>query len=44
VNLRRADGKPAPLDDDPPLQPGDTLVLSGRAEQLAVAEQKLLGG
>jgi monovalent cation:H+ antiporter-2, CPA2 family len=44
VSLRRGDGKPADMADDPPLADGDTLVLSGRPETLAVAEQKLLGG
>jgi CPA2 family monovalent cation:H+ antiporter-2 len=44
VSLRRADGKAAALDQDPTLQGGDTLVLSGRPEPLAVAEQKLLAG
>jgi CPA2 family monovalent cation:H+ antiporter-2 len=29
---------------DPPLQGGDTLVLSGRPETLAIAEEKLLRG
>jgi CPA2 family monovalent cation:H+ antiporter-2 len=44
VSLRRADGKAARIELDPPLQDGDTLVLSGRAEELAVAEEKLLAG
>ncbi|HZY17199.1 MAG TPA: cation:proton antiporter [Ramlibacter sp.] len=44
VSLRRADGRSAALDQDPLLEGGDTLVLSGRAESLAVAEQRLLGG
>jgi CPA2 family monovalent cation:H+ antiporter-2 len=44
VSLRRADGKTAAVDADPPLEGGDTLVLSGRAETLAVAEEKLLAG
>ncbi len=43
VSLRRANGQPAPLEQDPPLAGGDTLVLSGRAETLAMAEEKLLG-
>ena len=43
VSLRRADGKAASLEQDPALQDGDTLVLSGRPDTLAVAEQKLLG-
>lgn len=44
VSLRRADGKPADPATDPELADGDTLVLSGRSEQLAIAEEKLLGG
>jgi monovalent cation:H+ antiporter-2, CPA2 family len=42
VSLRRVDGKPVDPDSDPPLSDGDTLVLSGRPETLAVAEEKLL--
>ncbi|MFO1265125.1 MAG: monovalent cation:proton antiporter-2 (CPA2) family protein [Rhodoferax sp.] len=42
VSLRREDGKPAKLDDGCTLQAGDTLVLSGRPEALALAEQRLL--
>jgi monovalent cation:H+ antiporter-2, CPA2 family len=42
VSLRRADGKNIPVDDDTLLQEGDTLVISGKPEVLAVAEQKLL--
>ncbi|MBA2962840.1 MULTISPECIES: cation:proton antiporter [Ramlibacter] len=44
MSLRRADGKAAPLETDPRLEGGDTLVLSGRPEPLAVAEEKLLAG
>jgi len=44
VSLRRADGKGTPVDQDPPLEGGDTLVLSGRPEPLALAEQRLLAG
>ena len=44
VSLRRSDGKPVDPDTDPPLADGDTLVLSGRPEPLAVAEEKLLRG
>ena len=44
VNLRRAGGKAAPVDDATVLEDGDTLVLSGRSETLAVAEEKLLRG
>lgn len=42
VSLRREDGKPAELDPDCALQAGDTLVLSGRPQALALAEQRLL--
>jgi monovalent cation:H+ antiporter-2, CPA2 family len=44
VSLRRGDGKPVDPESDPPLADGDTLVLSGRPETLAMAEQKLLRG
>jgi monovalent cation:H+ antiporter-2, CPA2 family len=44
ANLRRADGRNAPFDDDTVLEGGDTLVLSGKAPALALAEDKLLGG
>ena len=44
VSLRRADGKPVLVEEDPPLEGGDTLVLSGRPETLALAERKLLAG
>jgi CPA2 family monovalent cation:H+ antiporter-2 len=44
VNLRRASGHAPPLDDDPLLEEGDALVLSGKPEILAMAEQKLLRG
>jgi len=44
ISLRRANGKPAPLDDSLPLQGGDTLVLSGTPTALAVAEGALLAG
>jgi monovalent cation:H+ antiporter-2, CPA2 family len=44
VSLRRGNGKPADMAGDPALEDGDTLVLSGRPEALAVAEEKLLGG
>ncbi|WP_427914207.1 monovalent cation:proton antiporter-2 (CPA2) family protein [Ramlibacter sp. MMS24-I3-19] len=44
VSLRRADGKPAQVEDDLTLEGGDTLVLSGRPETLSLAEQKLLAG
>jgi CPA2 family monovalent cation:H+ antiporter-2 len=42
VSLRRSDGKAVDPETDPPLADGDTLVLSGRPETLAVAEEKLL--
>lgn len=44
VSLRRSDGKAAALDQDPALEGGDTLVLSGLPERLALAEEKLLAG
>ncbi len=44
VSLRRADGTMARLGSEPVLAGGDTLVLSGRAETLALAEEKLLRG
>ncbi|MCX8520796.1 MAG: cation:proton antiporter, partial [Rhodoferax sp.] len=44
VHLRRADGKRMPVNDTVPLAFGDTLVLSGKADDLARAEQWLLGG
>ena len=42
VNLRRSNGMSEPPSDDVLLQSGDTLVLSGTPENLALAEQKLL--
>ncbi len=44
VSLRRSNGKPVDPAVDPSLQDGDTLVLSGRPEALAIAEEKLLRG
>ena len=44
VNLRRSGGKVVPVSDNPLIQDGDTLVLSGRAESLAIATQILLKG
>ena len=44
VSLRRSSGKTIVLADGTVLEGGDTLVLSGKAEALAVAEQKLLKG
>lgn len=42
LSLRRGSGRQLALDDDLALQEGDTLVLSGRAEPLALAEEKLM--
>ncbi len=42
VSLRRGDGKTVPPVDDTVLAKGDTLVLSGIPENLAMAEQKLI--
>ncbi|MBN9411616.1 MAG: cation:proton antiporter [Burkholderiales bacterium] len=44
VSLRRADGRAIAPEDDTPIEGGDTLVLGGRAEVLALAEEKLLRG
>jgi len=44
VSLRRSSGKPVDPDSDPSLENGDTLVLSGRPETLAMAEEILLRG
>ncbi|MBC7918040.1 MAG: cation:proton antiporter, partial [Rhodoferax sp.] len=44
VSLRRSSGKTIAPADGTPLMSGDTLVLSGKATALALAEQKLLGG
>jgi monovalent cation:H+ antiporter-2, CPA2 family len=44
VSLRRASGKLVDGLDDCDLQDGDTLVLSGKPEPLAVAQEKLLRG
>ncbi len=44
VSLRRLDGKTVVVTDAVLLQDGDTLVLSGQAEALAVAEQRILRG
>jgi monovalent cation:H+ antiporter-2, CPA2 family len=44
VSLRRAGGKSVPAQDEVQLQGGDTLVLSGQAEALSLAENKLLKG
>ncbi|HSH90764.1 MAG TPA: TrkA C-terminal domain-containing protein [Ramlibacter sp.] len=42
VSLRRSNGKAVDPSIDPPLEDGDTLVLSGLPEPLAVAEELLL--
>jgi monovalent cation:H+ antiporter-2, CPA2 family len=44
LSLRRGNGKSVDPGSDPPLEDGDTLVLSGRPEPLAIAEEKLLRG
>ena len=44
VSLRRSNGAAADANDEAVLQSGDTLVLSGKVEPLALAEQKLLKG
>jgi monovalent cation:H+ antiporter-2, CPA2 family len=44
VSVRRAGGAQVAADDACVLQDGDTLVLSGKPEGLAVAEEKLLRG
>jgi len=44
VSLRRAGGNALEVQDHTRLEGGDTLVLSGRSEALALAEQKLLRG
>jgi CPA2 family monovalent cation:H+ antiporter-2 len=44
VSLRRAHGGVVALADDTLLQGGDTLVISGQADRIALAEQKLLKG
>jgi CPA2 family monovalent cation:H+ antiporter-2 len=44
VSVRRASGQITPADDGLVLVAGDTLVLSGQPEPLALAEEKLLRG
>ena len=44
VSLRRANGLQISVDESVCIQGGDTLVLSGKAVELAAAEQKLLKG
>ena len=44
VSLRRSNGKAVAVDATCTLEAGDTLVLSGQVEYLALAEMKLLKG
>ena len=44
VSLRRSGGKVIAIAQDPLMEDGDTLVLSGKAETLVMAEEKLLKG
>ena len=44
LSLRRRNGKSLSPDRGLTLEDGDTLVLSGQAEALALAEEKLLRG
>ena len=44
ITLRHQSGKNLDLTSDPLLEKGDTLVLSGTAEALVLAEEKLLHG
>jgi CPA2 family monovalent cation:H+ antiporter-2 len=44
VSLRRANGQTAAVDEGCALEGGDTLVLSGKASALALAEDRLLAG
>jgi CPA2 family monovalent cation:H+ antiporter-2 len=44
VSVRRRGGKVLPMAQDPVMLDGDTLVLSGKTEALASAEQDLLKG
>ncbi|MGM9487789.1 cation:proton antiporter domain-containing protein [Ideonella sp. YS5] len=44
VSIRRADGRTVPPDDKLRLAGGDTLVIAGLPETLALAESKLLSG
>ena len=44
VSLRRANGQTEAVNDVSELKIGDTLVLSGKSQTLAVAEEKLLRG
>ena len=44
VSLRRSNGKAVAAHEETLLEGGDTLVLSGKPEALAMAEEKLLRG
>ena len=44
VGLRRANGKSEPVSETLELELNDTLVISGTARTLAVAEDKLIKG
>ncbi len=44
VSLRRSQGKMVIIDENTAINAGDTLVLSGKADALALAEQRLLKG
>jgi CPA2 family monovalent cation:H+ antiporter-2 len=44
VSLRRASGRAQAVADDVALEGGDTIVISGKAPALALAEEKLLSG
>ncbi|MGE0097502.1 MAG: cation:proton antiporter [Hydrogenophaga sp.] len=44
VSLRRANGRAQAVDDEVALEGGDTIVISGKAPALALAEEKLLSG
>jgi CPA2 family monovalent cation:H+ antiporter-2 len=44
VSLRRSGGKVISVMQDPEIEDGDTLVLSGKTESLLLAEQRLLLG
>jgi monovalent cation:H+ antiporter-2, CPA2 family len=44
ATVRRSSGSKIDPEADPQLEEGDTLVLSGRPEPLAMAEERLLAG
>ncbi|MFZ4480218.1 MAG: cation:proton antiporter [Rhodoferax sp.] len=44
VSLRRSNGKVMPIAQNPLIEEGDTLVLSGKSDALELAEQGLLKG